>query len=205
MGCPSECTLGDNLTFSVCTHDPDTAILTDADAVPAYRVYEDETTAAILTGNMAKLDDVNTTGFYAETLAVTSGNGFEAGKSYSIYVTAVVGGDTGGLPLGFKVSKPTGFQKAVAVTAFSWTMVDSTDHVTLETGLQATLRAAGGAQISKDGGAFADLTNIASVNHIASGVYEVDLTAAEMNADSIALKFVAAGADTRIIYLKTSS
>jgi len=197
MGCPSKCTLGDNITFSVCTHDPDTAVLTDADAVPAYRVYEDETATAITTGNMAKLDDANTTGFYTETLAVTTANGYEAGKTYTIYITAAVGGDTGGIPFGFKVSKPTGFQKGVAVTAFGFTMVDSTDHVTLETGLTVT------GQISKDGGNFANLTN--SVSEISGGSYAVNITATEMNADSIQLRFTSPGADSRIIYIKTSS
>ena len=61
MSCPSVVILGNNLTFSICTHDPDTGVLTDADALPAYRVYEDETAVPILTGTMAKLDDVNTT------------------------------------------------------------------------------------------------------------------------------------------------
>jgi hypothetical protein len=113
--------------------------------------------------------------------------------------------DTGTtLPAAITANK-SGFDKNVAVTAFSWTMVDSTDYVTLEDGLQSALRTAGGAQISKDGGAFADLTNIATINFVASGVYEVDLTATEMNADSVVLKFVAAGALTRIIYIKTSS
>ena len=41
MGCPASCQLGDNLVFSICTHDPDTGVLTDADSAPAYRIYED--------------------------------------------------------------------------------------------------------------------------------------------------------------------
>jgi hypothetical protein len=92
MGCPSEVTLGDNLVFSITTHDPATGMLTDADAAPSYRVYEDETTAAILTGVMAKLDDVNTTGFYSEQIACTTGNGFERNKSYTVYITARASG-----------------------------------------------------------------------------------------------------------------
>ena len=59
MGCPSSVVLGDNLVFSICCHDPDTGVLTDADAVPAYRIYEDETGTAILNDNMAKLDDAS--------------------------------------------------------------------------------------------------------------------------------------------------
>lgn len=102
MGCPSEVEIGANLIFSICCHDPDTGILTDADALPSYRIYEDETATPILTGTMAKLDDVNTTGFYTETIACTSGNGFENGKTYTIYIEATVDADTGGMAYGFK-------------------------------------------------------------------------------------------------------
>lgn len=102
MGCPTEVEIGDNLVFTVCTHDPDTGVLTDADSVPSYRVYEDETGTAILTGSMAKLDDANTTGFYSESIACTSGNGFENGKTYTIYIEATVDSDKGGICYGFK-------------------------------------------------------------------------------------------------------
>jgi hypothetical protein len=90
MGCPTECFIGDNLVFSVGTHNVATGAVTDADAVPTYRLYEDETATPILTGSMAKLDDTNTTGFYTELIAVTSGNGFENGKTYTIYISSTV-------------------------------------------------------------------------------------------------------------------
>jgi len=106
MGCPSECVLGDNLTFSICTHDPDTGILTDADSAPAYRIYEDETATPILTGTMDKLDDANTTGFYTEQIACTAANGFEAGKTYTIYIEATVDSDTGGIAYSFQMERP---------------------------------------------------------------------------------------------------
>lgn len=101
MGCPSFVIIGNNLTFTVCTHDPDTGVLTDADSAPSYRVYEDETGTAIATGTMAKLDDGSTTGFYSEQLACTSGNGYEHGKSYNIYISATVDSDTGGMSYAF--------------------------------------------------------------------------------------------------------
>ena len=103
MGCQSDVLLGNNLTFSICTHDADTGVLTAADAAPAYRVYEDETATAILTGNLALLDAVNTTALYSERIACTTTNGFEVRKSYTIYITAVVDGDTGGIAFGFTV------------------------------------------------------------------------------------------------------
>ena len=97
MGCPSYVYIGNDLKFSITTHDPDTGILTDADSAPAYRVYEDETAVAILTGSMAKLDDGNTTGFYTEIISCTAVNGFEANKTYTVYIEATVDSDKGGI------------------------------------------------------------------------------------------------------------
>ncbi len=102
MGCPSDVKIGDSVVFSITTHDPDTGVVTDADSDPSYRVYEDETGTAILTGTMAKLDDANTTGFYTESIACTAANGFEARKTYTIYVAAMVGGDTGAICYGVR-------------------------------------------------------------------------------------------------------
>jgi hypothetical protein len=113
MGCPAQVELEQNLVFSVCTHDPDTGILTDADAVPTYRVYENETAAAILNGDMAKLDDGNTTGFYTELIACTTVNGFEDKKSYTVYIQATVDGDTGGICYGFNVFSLTSIADAL--------------------------------------------------------------------------------------------
>lgn len=119
MGCQADVVLGANLTFSVCTHDPDTGVLTDADAVPSYRVYEDETATPILSGNMAKLDDANTTGFYTEQIACTALNGFEVDKSYTVYIQATVDGDTGGICYGFTVTPdlPTAAEVKTAIEA----------------------------------------------------------------------------------------
>ncbi len=87
--------LGSNLTFYANTHTPSTGAAVDADAVPGYRIYEDETAGPLLTGSMALLDDANTVGFYSEQIAVSAANGFEAGKSYCVRITGVVGAVTG--------------------------------------------------------------------------------------------------------------
>lgn len=89
--------INDWLTFAVNTHTASTGAATDADAVPTYRVYEDETATPILTGSMAKLDDAGTTGFYSERIQLTAANGFETGKSYTIYISATVGSIVGTL------------------------------------------------------------------------------------------------------------
>lgn len=101
MGCPAQVKIGDNCVFSITTHDPDTGVLTDADSLPIFRVYEDEVATPILTGTMAKLDDANTTGFYTELIACTVANGFEDGKTYTIYIEATVDADRGGIAFSF--------------------------------------------------------------------------------------------------------
>jgi hypothetical protein len=113
MGCPTLITLGNTLVFSICTHDPDTGILTDADAPPTYRVYANETGAAILTGTMSKLDDGNTVGFYTESIACTTGNGFGAGNTYTVYIEASVDSNTGGIAYGFNVPALTEWADAL--------------------------------------------------------------------------------------------
>ena len=102
MGCPSNVVIGDNLVFSICTHDPDTGVVTDADFDPLYRVYVDETAVPILSGTMSKLDDVNTTGFYSESIACTVLNGFAEHLNYNIYIEATVDADPGAISYAFK-------------------------------------------------------------------------------------------------------
>ena len=82
--------IDDVLTFVANTQVFATGVATDADSVPTYRVYEDETTTPLLTGSMALLDSVNTAGFYSEAITLSAANGFEKGKSYSIYIAATV-------------------------------------------------------------------------------------------------------------------
>ena len=124
MGCPSFVIIGNNLKFTICCHDPDTGVLTDADVVPTYRVYEDETATAILTGDMATLDTANTTGFYSEIIECTTANGFEDGKTYSIYIEATVDSDTGGISYDFTAYTQLGTATAGAIE-WTYTLTDS--------------------------------------------------------------------------------
>lgn len=92
---------------------------------------------------------------------------------------------------------PSGLPKNVALSNFEFLMVLSSDHITPATGKTLT------EEISKDGGVFAACTNNAS--EVGSGVYKIDLTQAEMNADVIVLKFTEANCDQRTITILTSS
>jgi len=137
MGCPAEVIISKNLTFSITTHDPDTGVVTDADSAPTYRVYEDETSTAITNGTMTKLDDANTTGFYSEQLSCTADNGYEANKTYTIYIEATVDSDKGAISYGFTAvaaeTMPAASTGALTTTASfkSYTGITHTDDDTL--------------------------------------------------------------------------
>lgn len=92
---------------------------------------------------------------------------------------------------------PSGVAKGVALSNFPFFMVDSSDDISGKTELTVT------AQVSKDGGAFANCTNSAS--EVGNGVYKINLTATEMNADTITLKFTATGANQTTISLVTDA
>ena len=92
---------------------------------------------------------------------------------------------------------PGSVPKGVAFSNFSFVMFSSQDHVTPSTGLSVE------GKVSKDGGAFVDLTG--SVSAIAYGYYKVDITNTEMNADVVSLRFTAAGADAALFTIKTDS
>lgn len=92
---------------------------------------------------------------------------------------------------------PSGIQKNAALSNFSFLMVDSTDHVTPETGLTVT------ATRSLDGAAFAACAN--AVTELSNGIYKINLAAADLNGDVIVLRFASVGADDRFLTVVTES
>lgn len=82
-------------------------------------------------------------------------------------------------------------KKNTALNAYEFMMVLSSDHVTPATGLTVT------GQVSINGAAFASLTN--AVSEVGSGIYKVNLAAADTNGDTITFKFTAATADQTTI------
>lgn len=93
----------DFITFYCNTHNAGTGEATDADALPAYMIYEDETTTPIATGSMALIDTANTTGFYSERVQLTAAIGYEKGKCYSIYIAAAVSSVSGTMNHTFQI------------------------------------------------------------------------------------------------------
>lgn len=90
---------------------------------------------------------------------------------------------------------PSAVKKNTAFTAFPFFLVQNSDHVSPATGKTPS------GFVSKDGGAFVALTN--SPAEIGNGWYKVTLTAAELNADVVILRFTATGADDRSIPILT--
>lgn len=92
---------------------------------------------------------------------------------------------------------PGAIPKGVALANFAFLLVDATDFATPETGRTVT------ATISKDGAAFGAMTN--SVTEISNGMYKITVTASEMTADIIILRFAASGAADRFVTIKTDA
>src|SRR3989304_9652608 len=81
----SEVKLGDSIYLHIGTADPSTGSATNADALPTVTIEED----GVAMGYSPVVTNVMT-GLYRVTIDVTIGNGFEAGKRYSAYVSATV-------------------------------------------------------------------------------------------------------------------
>lgn len=60
----------------------------DADSLPTCAVYEDTTSTAIVTPTVVNL----ATGVYVVAIPCTAVNGFEAGKTYNVVISATIGG-----------------------------------------------------------------------------------------------------------------
>lgn len=96
---------------------------------------------------------------------------------------------------GIQSDLPTVITQNTALNNFEFYMVNSTDHVTGETGLTVT------AERSIDGLAFAACAN--AVSEVGNGLYKINLAASDLNGGVITLKFTATGADARLITIVT--
>lgn len=92
------------------------------------------------------------------------------------------------------LSIKSGLKKGVALTKFQFEMTDSTND-NPATGLTVS------GFVSKDGGSYSSLTD--SVTEVANGMYEVDVSSTEMNANNVSLRFTATGANDLNITFRT--
>lgn len=81
----------------------------------------------------------------------------------------------------------TRYQKNTISQKVFFTLVDSTDHVTRKTGITVT------AQRSLDGAAFGSATG--TVTEVGNGVYYLDTSAADTNADDVVFRFTGTACD----------
>lgn len=187
---------------------------------PVISAYPDNSTTEITAGITLSVDFDSRTGLNNVRVVATSGNGYAAGVNYTLVITTgtingvsaigyVVGSfsiearsairpATAGRTLAVDTAGavPTTYQvkKNTALAKFMFVMFDSTNHAPA-TGLTVS------GAVSKDGAAFGALTN--GVSELANGVYFVDLAAADLNGNVIALKFTATGADAQFIIMVT--
>lgn len=93
---------------------------------------------------------------------------------------------------------PTGIPKNVALPNLTFPMWDSSNPEQVKSGLTVT------GTIRKDSGAFAALAG--AITEIGTtGMYKVDITQAEMNADLIELFFEAVGGSDQPVLIKTNA
>ena len=86
-------------------------------------------------------------------------------------------------------------QKNQAFNNIEFLLVDSTDHVTPETGLSPT------GQRSIDGGGFGAVSG--AITEVANGIYQFDALAADMNGGTIMFRFSDPAADDTFVFIKT--
>jgi len=181
--------IDDLLTFYANTTRFDTGAATDADAVPAYRVYEDETGTAILTGNMALIDSSNTAGFYSEQITLSAANGFEKGKCYAVYISAAVNSVTGATHHTLQIEAEVD-ANTVSGTVANVTTVATTTNLTNLPAITANwLTAAGTAAdfTTEIQTGLATAASIAALNNISTAQVntEVDTALADIHLDHL--------------------
>lgn len=121
-----------------------------------------------------------------DTLTTYTGNTVQTGDAFArlgapagASVSADIAAMAADLP-----QRPT---KNVALAAFMFMMIDSSDDISGKTGLTVT------ATRSLDGAAFAACAN--AVTEVSSGWYKIDLAAADLNANVVALRMTGSGAN----------
>jgi hypothetical protein len=89
------------------------------------------------------------------------------------------------------------FQKNTALNGFAFMMISSSDHITPLTGASVS------AFRSLNGSGFSACAN--AVTEISSGWYTINLAASDVNGNTVALLFTAAGADNTNLFFTTNS
>lgn len=97
---------------------------------------------------------------------------------------------------GGAVKTQAAVKKNTALAGFEFLLISSADKVSPITGRTVT------ATRSIDGAAFASCSN--SVSEVSNGIYKINLSAGDLNGDTVTLQFTAAGAEARFITILTT-
>lgn len=145
--------------------------------------------AAVKSDTGTILTDVNT-----GAGAIYNRIGAPVGASISADIAAVKTDLDAGVTVATIASAAASLKKNTAFNHFEFLMTDSTNHNPM-TGLTVT------ATHSIDGAAFASCTN--AVAEVASGIYQINLSAADLNGNCITYRFTGTGADDRDVTVFT--
>jgi len=103
--------LGDTLTIPLVVVNT-TGTATDATALPTFRIYAGSVAAGdtdlpVATGTMVLRDSLGTNGWYTGTVLLSSAAGFANNKSYTVFCTGIIDGQTPATPYIFNIGTTT--------------------------------------------------------------------------------------------------
>lgn len=173
--------------FDATTNTPKTG---DAANITAYISKDYGSVTAITDTSATEMDATNAKGYYLVDLSQAETNADEiliSAKSSTSNIVVV------GAPARIVTIPNSIMKKNTALANFAFEMTDSTDH-NPATGKTVTVTR------SLDGAAFG-ATTAGTATEISNGAYEIDLSAADRNADVVTLRMVATGCDDLFITL----
>jgi hypothetical protein len=110
--------IDDILRVHVQTSSVTTGAAADAESVPSWRVYEDDTITPVTTGSFSTLNAM--TGFYVAAITLAAAIGYESGKTYAVRTAAtvagIIGADVHTFQIGAKVAVAPGGITAGSIT-----------------------------------------------------------------------------------------
>jgi hypothetical protein len=111
--------IDDVVRVHVQTSSVTTGAAVDADSVPTWRVYEDDTATPVTTGSFVTLN--SQTGFYVANITLAAAIGYEVGKSYAVRtqvtVASIIGADVHSFQIQSEVRLAAGAITAGVITA----------------------------------------------------------------------------------------
>lgn len=169
----------------------------DADSLPTCAVYEDTTSTAIVTPTVVKL----ATGVYVVAIPCTAVNGFEAGKTYNVVISATIGGVAAKAKVAQFVCVVNGLDAIAAavatrLSAAGYTIPPTVSQIRTEIDSNSTaLAALAAGQSSLASGQSTINTNVNAVGTTATAIYADTHTNGVKVADKAGYSLAAGGAD----------